>query len=481
MRYNLFLVKDHCKNIHFEEKITDLPYVALCTSTMVLKETPDSLNSNILYIIKAEDISFRPIQSGIPSVIVLGKPPKNWIDSDINILYTEDPITVNGLMNEIYSMIIDLAEWRDSMQEVIDLNLPAIELAKRSEKFIRNPIVAQGIDYNYIFAYAPDPKDYVQHDNKYSGFSEEQLQIWATRINDYTGKTIPQDLINILIRDPEYVKLAENTYPALYYHSTASTGAMTKALTYNVRISGAIIAVLNINELYGEIKNADYYYIMMVASYLRKLLRSKTIQPRNVNLDAELSELMNTLLSRNLLPEKHIENILKKNDWEIDNRYVCVCLELQRFDDPNYQNAVLVSSLYDDKKTYIYTFYDKYLVIIYNLSQMNVSFSNFISNMTPILKNTDTYAGISLAFQDFKNLYYYYDQATFALSLISDASSPEQRIVNYHDYIADYAVQNCLKQNINLSYVPLGLLRLMAYDEKKNSNFTHMQIGRAHV
>jgi sugar diacid utilization regulator len=245
-------------------------------------------------------------------------------------------------------------------------------------------------------------------------------------------------------------------------------------LTYNVRISGAIIAVLNINELYGEIKNADYYYIMMVASYLRKLLRSKTIQPRNVNLDAELSELMNTLLSRNLLPENHIKNILKKNDWKIDNRFVCVCLELQRFDDPNYQNAVLVSSLYDKEKTYIYTFYDKYLVIIYNLSQMNVTFSNFINDMTPILKNTDTYAGISLAFQDFKNLYYYYDQATFALSLISDAASPEQRIVNYHDYIADYAVQNCLKQNINLSYVPLGLLRLMAYDEKKNSNFTHM-------
>lgn len=471
MRYNLYIIEDNLPDINFERHIIDEPSVALCQNTKLLDDLPQELNQNVLYIIDSKKITFRPIQTGIPSIICVGTPPENWLSSDMNILYTNDNISTSVLLNRVYSVLINLSEWKDSLQEVVDNKLPVVELAIRSSHLINNTIVAQGMDFRYIFTYAPKYK-YPEKENA-NQHSEAITSKWVNRINNFSGQKIPKDLIEMLIRDPNYLNQADKTIPSLYYREKDLDNNHHQALFYNVRLEGITIARIYINEFNEPIKPSYHYYIYVLASYLRKILRQQYIGSAITNKNKDLLDNTDSLLSRIMVPERTLYHSLKKYSWEINDCYICVCFRLDTNINGELQAEVLARNIINNSNAYICRQKNNDILVVFNLSKLDLSAHEFIQSISPSLKVTKISTSASRAFTDYKNLYYYYRQASFALAH-NEQQGTFNNIELFNDCMLDYLMKKALDHDIYETYIPDGLLNLLKIDNEKGTSQTHI-------
>lgn len=120
-----------------------------------------------------------------------------------------------------------------------------------------------------------------------------------------------------------------------------------------------------------------------------------------------------------------------------------------------------------------YEFLKTGAVLVVNLTKSGYTKSQFLSQAVPVLRDFMVQAGISMEFYDFKELYYYYRLARFALEH-GKKKTPSLWYFQAEQYILDYYMVQCIKDQNVYALMPPGLKKLVQYDKAHDTQYVHL-------
>lgn len=456
MKLNLHILNEDLKEMQwkFQGNLVEKPIERYCSYSLFLSKLPEAFQKEVLYIVKAEILPKTFISKEIPSILCIGRPPQQWLCANCNLLYTEDPISELDLLNFVNQQFHQYQEWGNSLQEVLDQQLSIQELASRSAAIVQNGIYAQGAFFRVLCCDIISPE-------KETALYKDYIQ--ETFLN--SGDLLSSEDINLMVIDEEYNKAIHQIEPAIY----SSELYDFRTLYYNIFIENTFIARICFDEILKPFTNKDYALIEIFGSYLKKrLLNSEMISFYHPK---ELEEILQNLLNhRHLLPEQKIAALLETFHWHMFDAYICLVLRLKAED----TTAALEPLALQFSKIVMqecYTIKENQIIFVCNLTQLRTTRDQLYAIILPFLRDNLLSAGISTTYHDFKNLYYYYQQAIIA-GQIGEQKNPTQWYFKFEEYQLDYIIQKCTEKTIPEVLIPDGLKMLMDYDRKKKHNYT---------
>lgn len=451
MKLNLQILKEDLKDLSLTAHYTDETSIwRLAFPTLYNGESVPS--GNKLYLTTAENLPETLDFNQTPSFICIGKPPELYLKTNCNILYTEKKLDRLALLGRVLEIFNVYNEWEAALQDINNKNLPLKALGEIAEEILGNPVSLIEPNFRVIFTV----------------IDESQYHIDIKHIlepQDFVYLEI--DEINMLKTDPEYKKAATTTEPTIYSDKLYGY----RALYQNIFLENIFVARLVIYEIGRAFTDRDLSLCPFICHHLTNgLLRKDT---DNFNQPRGFDELLNKLVRHIMVDEDHIISVLRENEWEVNDDYFC--LKIVPFTDE--ENSQLISTfamqlaVHSSNNSYLIK--DNDLIFIFNLTRSGISRNQVLSSIVPLLRDWLFKAGISTVFNDFKNLYYYYRQAEHALSVGKNIDSSFW-YYRFEDYLLDYIVSKSKEQLIPEALCPDGLLRLIEYDQTKDTEYCEL-------
>lgn len=412
-------------------------------------------SEDVLYIINAVNLPSKTVFEKILNLLCIGKPADSWLHSQNNILYTEDYISPILLSNEIHQIFSRYYHWETEMQGIVDKGLPLRELGEVSLRFINNPIFLQGSSFNSIFHIVPAPRE------KYGAKLKEYHDLF--NISDTESLTLED--INLLIADPEYNEAINAKEPSIY--SGKPYGFRT--LFYNIRIDNSPVARLCIDEIVNPITESDFVLIKILGRYLAKGIRAKDIH--NFNRPKDLDTILENLLKHHLTEESRIISVLRNYLWNVGDSYFCMTVESKSEDNSEQVLKSQALHLTNAWPSDCYTIFSGKIVFIFNLTQSQLTQNEVLNITKPLLRDNLLTAGISSVFNDFKDLYYYYNQSVIAYET-GKKIHPTFWYFKYENYILEHLIAKCSEKLIPFAIIPEGIKLLIQYDNANDTKYT---------
>ncbi len=325
------------------------------------------------------------------------KENKNW--EFVGVYYDDG---ISGLsfrnrdgFNRINECFYFYNSLEQELQQCVDQQMPLNMLAEVLGTVIQKPIYVQGSEFKVLVRHWPKiknpPADYL-----------------AAQLSDtwMEGQNVPEDEIKLLAFDEAYRQSENVTVPTIW-PGTFDDNKPTMYL--NVFIEQRLVARILIDPIPNDFCSRDYILIQLLAKYLKKPLLQEQINLFNRPKDME--EILTGLLSHRLLPEHQITSVLMNYGWKADDKFFCGVMKLiDKDSDLNTLNPIALNLSKELISSY-YTIFNNSIVFVCNLSRNPRSRRELIDVIKPTLRDNLITASFSTIFRDFKNLYYYYNQA----------------------------------------------------------------------
>lgn len=459
MKLNLYILKEDLPQDHLHSHLQSEPYLLNIEHPVLCTKLPDTPRENVLYVLHSKLLNHFPNitdEWADFKFLCIGTPPANWLQSHCDFLYYNSEQNIDFLINQLFALFYEYNNWEFAMQHIVDNHLPLKELAVISDKFISNCIYLQGSAYLTIFIYKPKVE-------KESAFYQE----YKKSNSESDNSVMSAEDINELISDSEYNRAIEATEPTIYNGTTFGY----RSLYYNLKIDGVFVARLLIDEVLKPITGKDFALIKILGKYIKKGLSNQKIY--HFTRSAEWDYLLLNLLKHRLLPENKILSTLNMYHWNINDYYLCLVLKLKTQEDTTTALEPLALNIAQHLKNDCYTIYNNRIVFVCNLSKLKKNDDELLAELLPYLRDNLLTACLSVTFQNFKNLYYYYNQAIIAeeIGLKKEAT---KWYFQFKDYHMDYLIYKCIQKTLPEVLIPEGLKALLEYDRLKGSSYSDL-------
>lgn len=456
MNLNLQIIKDEFKDLEFQAHYTSgrntypLAYASIYAGEGNLAE-------HILYIVKAEEIPDVDSDSGCFSFVCIGMPSEKVLRSRCNILYTQNPVTGLELLNQLQRIFYRYYQWEMEMCKIIEENLQLDQFGAVSHPFFNNPLLLQD-DRFFVFFHEI---------GEITVKSSKKLWDYEKKFLQENNEFYDLEEINLIISDPEFNRLSRARKPIIF--SDVKYGF--RVLNYNIFINDVYYARLSVDEVEHIFTDRDFALIQILGEYIKRaIIRRNTglsIQPEDTNV------ILKCLLEHKLVPEHKITSILRYYGWEMQDTFFCMYMEPRSgmLAKENIHAAILQISLCLPKNYYV--FFEESAAFVLDISSTKYTRDEIIHYVLPKLRDSLLFISVSTEFHDFKEIYYYYNQAVFAMKM-GQKYDENGWIFRYEDHNLRYIVSKCQEKNVLSALVPVGLQKLIRYDQEKNTDYTQL-------
>lgn len=451
MKLNCQILKEDLPDLDLKSHYTDERLIRrLAFPTLYNGELHPA--GNKLYLVLTDDLPETLNFEATPSFICIGKPSELYLKTNCNVLYTEKNIAILDLLNRILEIFDRYYLWESELQEINNKNLPLRALGEVAENILGNPVSLIEPNFRVVFSIINEDHYYVSPNH-------------MLETQDFIYLDIEE--INLLKADPEYKTAATTTEPTIYSEMLYGY----RALYQNIRINEIVAARLVIYEIGTTFTDRDFGLCAYICEHIKNgLLRKDT---DNFNQPRGFDEIINKLVRHIMVDEDRIISVLRESEWEVHDDYFC--LNIVPFS--KAENDQLIStfamqlSVHSTNNSYLIK--DNTLIFVFNLTRSGISRNAVLSSIVPQLRDWLFKAGISTVFTDFKNLYYYYKQAEYALS-VGKSIDNSFWYYRFEDYLLPYIVKKSKERLIPEALYPDGLLRLIAHDQHKETNYCEL-------
>jgi hypothetical protein len=463
MYSNLYIFEEELDQIQFKHFYTDSPSV-IAAMVPRLHKGNALFKADAVYIAKAGDLPAIPEFFGHPSIICIGTPPECYLSEPFNIIYTEEYVPIITLLEMVMDIFNRYSQWQDSMQEVIDGRRSIKELGLLSLTFASNPIYLQGAGFKCLFSVFSRPNEY----------SSELYKHYCQKYDLKDNSSLSLDRISSQLSSKNYIDTMSIETPFIYNSTDSEFNYHT--MIYNLRVDGSCIARLSISEVLKEFTDRDYAIIQIIGCYILKGISSRDI--KKYNRPQDLDFVMENLLKHQFILEHRIASVLKGLEWNCFDRFFCLALKLRSREQSKSTLEALALQLTIDMPSECYYIFEEKIVYVFNLTRTGFTRQQIVKSIIPVMRKNALIAGISVEYDDFKDMYYYYQQACAALNL--GMKEPAEGVCyKYEDYNLKNLIMKCSSKQIARALYPQGLIKLMDYDKQKDSD--NVQLLRAYL
>jgi hypothetical protein len=401
-----------------------------------------------VYLTRSSDLPPSVNFAERPSFLCIGYPPDRYLCGDCNILVLAEDLSINSLLSRTTERFHFYNTWETEMRRAISGNFPLKTLGTLADPVFENPISLHNESMWYLFHVAnpdryPIPDTYdILRENAYADLDE----------------------INLLKYDKEFIEAAVKKEPAVY--SGKPFGF--RSLYINIFLSGKYAARLLVDEINRPFTDRDFALIAVLGEAVKEALQIKTglnqWRPRR------LEEIIAKMLDRHYIGEDAIKTALAESGWELSDGYFCLTVVPSELDITGTTLLPLADRLSALTPGNCCMVYNNTIVCLFNLSAIKSDRKTLQARLLPHLRDSFLKAGISAAFHDFKNLYYYYQQSLIALRL-GGKLRQDYWYFDFDDYVLDYIVESSKAALIPESLCPEGLLRLLRHDREQGTDY----------
>jgi hypothetical protein len=460
MKVNLHMLQEDLERYELKGRIADDPWTLRCTHAKPLtqKHPASSLREDLIYLVTADALPDDPPSDRTLTIICIGAPPAAWMRGSCNILYTEKDISLLELFSAVSDAMAVYTDWGDGLQELIDRGASFQEMADFSHCVVANPIYLQGTEFLVLAHSIPQDAEDTPLLQTY-----KELYRYAGLI----GSTLPEDDIVFLISDEEYRRSADQTAPAIY----SGNYTHIRSLYYNIKQDGVFVGRMTFDEVIAPLTDRDYALITILSDYLGKVFAQKGTY--DYDRFPDTNEVLQGLLAHRLLPEQRINNVVRGHHWSMNDRFVCLVVNLLRRNETATALLPLAAHISQVISSQCYTVFAQSIVFVCNLTKLSTDSDELVSRVLPTLRDNFLILSVSSDYTDFKDLYYYYRQASECYH-VGSQKHPTRWVFRCEEYRLDVMVDKLMRKNIADAMIPHGLRVLMEHDQEKGSDYVHL-------
>ena len=412
-----------------------------------------------IYILRVEDAPLMPPPGRNLTFFFIGEAPPAYQHSDCNLLWIteqEEPAVLLNALMHIFRKYQRLE--RRILLAMTERNF-LFRFGEWMHELSRNPISGLTADYVMLFM-GCKPLD-----DRSSKLYKYYVDNWVLPYPG--GNAISSEDISYSVADKGYMQTWTSPIPLL--NSADLYGY--RSLVYNVQNDGQTIASVIIDEVLEPL--TDYHYgVISIAQELLDIYMHSENYSTGVSKDLERLTL-ELLEHRRVIPESNIQSSLNTFGWKWDDSYFCFILrsQLEKVENETL-NSYAVSLERMIAESCCVTFRKEAFVVV-NLSRAKKSREAVMAAIKAYLRDNLLLVCSTAEFSDYKRIYYYSKLAGEALKL-GLRHEPSQWIYRAEDYLLPVLLNECMRDNVAETLLPMGLRRLICHDSEKGTEYVKL-------
>lgn len=384
-------------------------------------------------------------------LICLGCPDEEVL-SKHDVMYTEDLVDADVLLNEVSRVFQKYRQWEKEMERIVLDDASIRKIGEVSYPFFNNPIYFMDMHYwVFFFKYVLDdavPKarwnHYLEHD--------------ALREGEYMSL----DEIAELRSDQQFDNAIESVGPTIFDGHLVDF----RTLYHNTFVNGENVARFCVDEIVHPFDDYDFAITQALGDFLGKHYFSNTQYQVRYRLSNRA--ILGPLLQGERTPEADISRYLRELGWSFDDTFICLVVDTIPGNDTMLIEETLARHIADQCSCECYTIHDEQFVMVFDLTRQQVR-DELYKRVFPTLRDNLLIVGQSMDITGFLNLRYGYIQAAAALKLGRERDASEWRSV-FNYYELEYIFNKALEDQPVEMLIPLGLKRLIDADAEKGTH-----------
>ena len=458
MRLNLHIIKEDLADYQLAGQIHASCFSYPLCYSIGCAAWPDNPSQEVVYAIDAAALPQKPPKRCHLSIICIGEPPAEWKECANSVLWTQKEATVLELASDLSAIFWRYEELDEVLLSAIDGKETISNAARAASSFFHNPFAAFSTSFRKIFAFYPD---FENPSDAYRAYRDQTE-------NDYPFMS-DADVASIVV-DPTFSKLPQAEEPVVYSFSAFDY----ETLLYTVRIGGIPCLYLGSDAIVSPFTDRDLALVKIFGDRLSAMIPvSDAYQMTHPEV---VREVLAGLLNHKLLPEQRIQQLLDYYSWNMNDSYsVLVSRASGDQSNSSYLESVAMTFARSTAND-CYAIQDGLMVFVFNLSERHASVSELRDRLLPLARSLQMDASVSSSFNDFKNLYYFYQQAKVVQEeRWEDGADEKLRLFDEEavDYICHRLTKRC-GPSIAEVLIPEGLTRLVEHDALKGSDYAHL-------
>ncbi|MBV7276831.1 helix-turn-helix domain-containing protein [Clostridium sp. PL3] len=446
MKLNTHIIKDY---VSFPIIISFLNSSPLdCRLERVTVYRQDKVRqSSDLTLIKLDELTALRNSEQEEAYICFGYDESIEFPKNMDIIFVTPEFNPLEIMENLQDTFNLFSNWEKKLLKLLNKNAPLKELGECTLPFINNPIAVYTSGLRNIF-FCERKKD-------------KNLMLYS---EEDTNKYLPPEEIDELKFNQEFISTIDATEPTLF--SAEMWGY--RILFHNIRIYDIYIARIVISETERPFKVSDLPLLKFLSSILEIAILKQDLPTNDHPQDFET--VVNQILDKESVDESKLKRILQYENWNIDDCYFCVAIEISSYDQVIHTVSTIGSILEANIPGSVALQQKDYIFLIANLNVGGKTRESLLSVLVYILREGLLKAGVSEEFNNFKNLGEYYLQACDAIR-IGSIYDETVWCYRYEQYALKRLILRAAAESNVEALCPQGLLRLIKYDEKHKREY----------
>lgn len=458
MLLNLHILREDLLDLSFHGTLHHDPYELRLDHPVLCEGWPEDPSRDALYLVDASLLPDAPPRRGGLSLISFGEPPAAWLRSANDVLWMDGSVSSIEVYNRVVLLFSTYARWECSMLGLLDSEEPLGRAARGTQPLFPNPFAAISTTYRMVFKSFP----------KVVGESDEYRR-YLRSIEGNVAFMTDEDIVRVASAG-QFASVLEATEPVMF--RSDSYGYET--LVYPIRYAGETVALLCMDQVLAPITLRDRVLWKRFGDHLSRMFAKTGIYA--LSQPEEVRDVLSGLLAHRLLPEERIERLLSFYGWGMSDTFVTMAMAIR--DDVSQPAALdaLAFSIARATGNDCYAIVSDLVCFVFDLTAMGLSRKELIDLVAPLLGSRWLDASVSSTFSDFKDLYYFFDQAKVS-GWIGWHKDPTRDMYLFEENAVEFMLGRLTEKSgptIGEVYIPDELKALMEHDREYGTSYAHL-------
>lgn len=458
MRLSLHILREDLSDLGLVGRIRQGTYERTLLYPHLCEAWPSEPKAEVLYLVSAHDLPNVPPRYGRLSLICFGEPPDAWQRSTHSVVWTTEDKQPIDVLNDLTYLFWRYNHWESELRKIVEEGRPLEETAKVTQPLFNNPFAALSVSYRMLFSSFPDVREP----------SAEYLR-YLESVSYDTPFMSDGDIVSIITAD-QFDEIRRSTEPVVF-----NTGGYDyPTLVYTIRVGEEACAYLCMDQTLSPITCRDRILWKHFGDFLGRALEKEDVYA--LTHPEVVREVLNGLLDHQLLPEGRIGQLLSHFSWDVNDTFVTMAVAIRETNNRAESLEALALSLARATANDCYIIRGDVICQVFDLTKMGLSRNRLIERVEPLLSPLWLDASASSCFDDFKNLYYYFEQAKIA-GWIGWHEDPSKIVYRFEDESIGYMMHRLSEKcgpSIAEVLIPDELKLLVEHDHLKGTEYAHL-------
>lgn len=405
------------------------------------------IEKDCLYIVNGCELTKSLLYNPDASFLCIGEPDIPNHESGCSLLWLPEDTNREELSAYLAELFYTYQKWLHTLERLALTDSPLEQFGQVSLPLFRQPLGL--FHYNFLTLFYSYDEKYGKLPKNYSVYVEN------TFVTEET-------MLSVEI-DDSLKKAMSETLPYYFYNADRQ-----RSLCYNIWVDHKHIATVQIDEINHTFCERDTALLYLLGNAIGTSMMKNHLV--NLSLSTEFQKLIQTMLKRENIDLRRLQDELGKKGWKLTDNYACIVCCPNNESIP--ENALFVNgeSFVQIIPNSIYIIFQNQILLFWNRTYTDLAlYWASLKKLRIKLVNYNFIAGISNDFQGFEKLPYFYDAASTAIHHGS-AQNPGQYLYYYESYMLSALYDRCLHDTSADVFIPSELLQLMQHDREKQGD-----------